>query len=185
MSSILRNPASARTSMSAPWLRLLLVASFHLGALTLGSSEALAADASGPGVQAIRDKLDSLPAKLRDANFATAFTENPQWTPDGGVYQFFQGSNDIGAVYWSKGTGAHILYGDILAYWADAGYETVLGYPTNDESDDVSVWCPDGTVRSQEFVSRHVVNDDGVLDVSINQLCWDGSEVVEGTQLLS
>jgi len=184
MSDALRDPATVRLRATKRWLRALLVSSLQVGLLALCADQAQAADASGPGVSAIRAKRDSLSSELRHANFETPITENPQWTPDGGVFQFFTGSADIGAIYWSKYTGAHVVYGDILAYWANAGYETELGYPSDDEGGAAST-CPDGTRRSQQFISTHVVNDQGVLDVGINELCWDGTQVVEGIRYLS
>ncbi|GAB3357539.1 N-acetylmuramoyl-L-alanine amidase [Modestobacter lapidis] len=51
-------------------------------------------------------------------------------TPDRkGAYTYFQG----GAVYWSQGTGAHVLRGAVLDAWARTGWEQGrLGYPTSD-----------------------------------------------------
>jgi uncharacterized protein with LGFP repeats len=40
-----------------------------------------------------------------------------------------------GAIYWSSGTGAHVVRGDILAKWRQRGAESgVLGYPTGDDT---------------------------------------------------
>lgn len=52
-------------------------------------------------------------------------------TPDGaGRYNFFRG----GAIYWHPNTGAHAVWGDILARWATLGYDrSWLGYPTSSE----------------------------------------------------
>ncbi len=54
------------------------------------------------------------------------------WTPDGiGRYNHFSGA---GSVYWTSATGAHAVYGDIRARWAQLGWErSALGYPTTDE----------------------------------------------------
>ncbi|MGY1682860.1 hypothetical protein [Geodermatophilus sp. SYSU D01176] len=39
-----------------------------------------------------------------------------------------------GAVYWSSRTGAHVVFGAILARWRELGAQTgALGYPTSDE----------------------------------------------------
>ena len=47
-----------------------------------------------------------------------------------GCYQLFQG----GAVYWSSGTGAHIVFGAIAGTWGRHGWEAgFLGYPTTGE----------------------------------------------------
>lgn len=53
-------------------------------------------------------------------------------TPDG-VGRFNHFSN-AGSLYWTPGTGAHIIYGDIRGRWEALGWETsYLGYPTSDE----------------------------------------------------
>ncbi|TCJ99865.1 LGFP repeat-containing protein [Nocardia alba] len=52
--------------------------------------------------------------------------------PDGGEYQDFTG----GTIYWSKDSGAHIVWGDIREEWeANGGANGTLGYPTSDEKD--------------------------------------------------
>jgi len=49
---------------------------------------------------------------------------------DGGCWQAFQ----VGRVYSSASTGAHVVWGAILQTWAAGGAETgVLGYPTGGE----------------------------------------------------
>lgn len=52
-------------------------------------------------------------------------------TPDGrGRYNHFQG----GSIYWTPGTGAREVHGDIRAKWAEMGWErSRLGYPKTDE----------------------------------------------------
>ena len=56
-------------------------------------------------------------------------------TPDGiGRYNHF--NEDTASIYWSPGTGAHTIYGDIRARWSELGWETsYLGYPTSSEVD--------------------------------------------------
>ena len=57
-------------------------------------------------------------------------------TPDGvGRYNHFAGQNSFGgSIYWSSGTGAHLIYGVLRATWANLGWErSRLGYPTSDE----------------------------------------------------
>ena len=51
--------------------------------------------------------------------------------PDGvGRFNAFEG----GSIYWSPRTGAHAVYGAILARWRALGWEfSYLGYPTSDE----------------------------------------------------
>lgn len=52
--------------------------------------------------------------------------------PNGGEYQDFTG----GTVYWSKDSGAHIVWGDIREAWEEnGGANGTLGYPTSDEKD--------------------------------------------------
>jgi hypothetical protein len=52
--------------------------------------------------------------------------------PNGGKYQAFTG----GDVYWSQTTGAHNVWGDIMAAWKEhGGPGGALGYPTTDEKD--------------------------------------------------
>ena len=49
---------------------------------------------------------------------------------DGGVHQNYQG----GVMYWTAGTGAHVLTGAVLDAYASVGYENgPLGYPTSGE----------------------------------------------------
>ncbi|GGN75206.1 LGFP repeat-containing protein [Nocardia rhizosphaerihabitans] len=52
--------------------------------------------------------------------------------PDGGEYQDFEG----GTIYWSKDSGAHIVWGEIREAWEDeGGANGPLGYPISDEKD--------------------------------------------------
>jgi outer membrane biosynthesis protein TonB len=61
----------------------------------------------------------------------------------GGAEQDYQG----GAIYYSKDTGAHVMYGVILErYRALGGPGSDLGFPKNDESD-----AGDGTGRFNDF----------------------------------
>lgn len=46
----------------------------------------------------------------------------------GGCYQEFTRGN----IYWSAATGAHAVTGDFWAAWGRAGWQTKIGYPTND-----------------------------------------------------
>jgi len=56
---------------------------------------------------------------------------NETSTPDGrGRYNHFE----HGSVYWTAGTGAHVVEGAIRDRWAAMGWErSTLGYPTSDE----------------------------------------------------
>lgn len=62
-------------------------------------------------------------------------TTDESTTPDGiGRYNHFNGN--AASIYWTPGTGAQALYGDIHAKWASLGWErSYLGYPTSDEVD--------------------------------------------------
>ncbi|MEU9688144.1 AbfB domain-containing protein [Amycolatopsis japonica] len=55
-------------------------------------------------------------------------------TPDGiGRYNHFAGG---GSIYWTSGTGAHLIYGAIKNKWKALDWErSALGYPTSDELD--------------------------------------------------
>ena len=57
-------------------------------------------------------------------------------TPDGiGRYNHFDGGRSI---YWTPGTGAHVVYGAIRTAWANLGWErSRLGYPISDEYNNV------------------------------------------------
>ena len=65
-------------------------------------------------------------------------------TPDRiGRYNHFQS----GSIYWTPGTGAHEVHGDIRARWAGMGWETsLLGYPLTDETT-----APDGFGKYNHF----------------------------------
>ncbi|HEY2732711.1 MAG TPA: hypothetical protein VGI70_01940 [Polyangiales bacterium] len=110
-------------------------------AIALGCSAVVRAnDASGPGVDAVR-------AKAAEVGGLNPMTPNPQWTPNGGVFQFYN-DNDA-AIYWSAATGAHLIHGDILRDWSARGFENGVGYPFDDEGP-ASAIC-EGGVRSQSF----------------------------------
>lgn len=59
-------------------------------------------------------------------------TRDQTTAPDGqGSYTYFEG----GSIYWSPGTGAHEVHGQIWQAWAASGWETgPLGYPVTDET---------------------------------------------------
>ncbi|MGY1721892.1 hypothetical protein [Blastococcus sp. SYSU DS0533] len=82
-----------------------------------------------PGGAAIADKWASLGGATGLLGDATS-TANCT-LPRNGCYQLF--SN--GALYWSPGTGAHFVKGDIWTQWARLGYEGgFMGYPVRDET---------------------------------------------------
>jgi hypothetical protein len=49
--------------------------------------------------------------------------------PRGGRYRDYQG----GSIYWSRRTGAHVIFGAIRAEWLAVGGAAVVGYPSTDE----------------------------------------------------
>jgi uncharacterized protein with LGFP repeats len=75
---------------------------------------------------------------IRDAWAATGWeggrlgypTISQRATPDGrGAYAFFQG----GSIYWTKETGARVVFGPVRDTWEETGWEKgPLGYPTSD-----------------------------------------------------
>ncbi|CCH89276.1 protein of unknown function [Modestobacter italicus] len=69
--------------------------------------------------------------------------------PNGsGYYTHFQG----GSIYWSPGTGPHIIGGEIRTKWGALGWETsTLGYPITDE---LSV--PNGSGRYNHFTGGSI-----------------------------
>ncbi|WP_019818998.1 PQQ-dependent sugar dehydrogenase [Saccharomonospora saliphila] len=71
-------------------------------------------------------------------------------TPDGvGRFNHFAGTpyTRTASVYWTPGTGAHAIWGDIRLRWASLGWERgPLGYPTTDEMS-----TPDGVGRYNHF----------------------------------
>ncbi|MEV6874004.1 PQQ-dependent sugar dehydrogenase [Amycolatopsis sp. NPDC051128] len=69
-------------------------------------------------------------------------------TPDGvGQYVNFVNKGNVGSIYYTAATGAHVIYGEIRKKWAALGYENGIGYPTNDEDG-----TPDGVGRFNHFV---------------------------------
>lgn len=76
---------------------------------------------------AIRDKWMSLGGKNSALGNVTA---DEKTTPDGiGRFNDFE----KGAIYWTPGTGAHAIMGEIRDKWAALKWETgPLGYPTSD-----------------------------------------------------
>ncbi len=81
-------------------------------------------------------------------------------TPDGvGRYNHF---SNAGSIYWTPGTGACVVYGDIRKKWESLGWETsYLGYPKSDEVD-----FPEGG-RANEFQNGGIYwwPDTGAIDL--------------------
>ena len=101
-------------------------------------SSALAADADGPLADAVVNKYDEIPVDLLAQYYEQADTTEPQWTPGGGVFQFFHGALGPGAIYAGPrrdGAFAYLIYGNILVAWGSYGYENGSGYPITEEKD--------------------------------------------------
>jgi uncharacterized protein with LGFP repeats len=75
-------------------------------------------------------------------------TTDETGTPDGtGRFNHFTGNGVGASIYWTPGTGAHEIQGDIRSRWAALGWEAgPLGYPVTDESG-----TPDGVGRFNHF----------------------------------
>jgi glucose/arabinose dehydrogenase len=80
-------------------------------------------------------------------------TNDEDGTPDGvGRFNHFVKGNNAGSIYFTPGTGAHAIYGEIRKKWAALGWEKGLGYPTNDEDG-----TPDGVGRFNHFSLGHSI----------------------------
>jgi hypothetical protein len=104
-------------------------------------------------------------------------------TPDGiGRYNFFYqlvNGQLVGrsSIYWSPNTGAHAVYGDILAAWASKGYEAgKYGYPVDEEhnasSSDWPGGCPTNN-RTQNFSKNNSTGTS--ISVLKSTACWNPS----------
>ncbi|MEY4508725.1 MAG: hypothetical protein RLZZ450_847 [Pseudomonadota bacterium] len=171
---------------------------------TLGTSCADVSDVAPSGPDSVRSAIDAtgltarsirlvdlhgIEQAMRSAYFDTKVNSVPQQTPDGGAFQYFQGSIGLGAIYsYTQTNGAvdtHPIYGDILSTWSALGWETRLGYPRSDEmpAEDRSADTPclsTGGVRQQLFgdVSWEISDAYGGGEVV---LCWSPSH---GTRVL-
>ncbi|MET8994616.1 PQQ-dependent sugar dehydrogenase [Amycolatopsis sp. NPDC004169] len=68
-------------------------------------------------------------------------------TPDGVArYNHFAKGGTVGSIYYTAGTGARAINGEIRKKWAALDYERGLGYPTTDE-----LATPDGRGRYNHF----------------------------------
>lgn len=115
-------------------------------ALVAATSTARAAPASAEGTYAINQKLSSVQRDAGDASdLSNAYAGQhcgsprggtPQATPDGvGAYLGLYNVNThqlTCAIYWTRGTGAHVVWGDVYDRFARDGYERAYGYPIVD-----------------------------------------------------
>ncbi len=108
-----------------------LPATGTVDAATLDSLIAYTTGAVAP-VTTVQSAISAKYQALGGAAGFLGAARNAEHGVAGGVAQDFAG----GAVYWSAGTGAHVVYGGILAaYLAAGGSGGVAGLPTSDESD--------------------------------------------------
>jgi hypothetical protein len=123
-----------------------------LGALGIAvvASSAVAQSASSAGASAINAKRNG--TRVPAGYYAKPTGSAPRRGAGDGAYQYFSGSQGSGAIYWSPKTGAHLIYGPILAYFERNGHEERIGYPVDDPLPGPGTGCdaPD-TVRRQSF----------------------------------
>jgi len=105
--------------------------------------------------------IGAIYAKWREVGGGFGYPQNDETaTPDGiGRYNHFSNGASI---YWTPSTGAHAIYGDIRARWAELGWErSYLGYPISDEVD-----FADGG-RANEFQNGGIYwwGDTGAIDL--------------------
>ena len=73
-----------------------------------------------------------------------------------GRYNHFRKADGVDvSVFWTRETGAHVVYGSIRDKWAEYGWETGLGYPTSDESDGPATADQPLPVRHDLLASRN------------------------------
>ncbi|MFC4606067.1 DUF5615 family PIN-like protein [Rhodococcus kronopolitis] len=104
------------------------------GAALVASPVAAAVRLSAPDEGAQQGYSDEISSKYDAFGGASTPLGKPvgdAYVISGGVGQDYEG----GAIYYSAETGAHVLYGDILARYREAGGPAVLGFPTVDETD--------------------------------------------------
>jgi len=114
---------------------------FIAASAVLVSTPAASAAPSSDAVNAINDRYSAFGGA---GSLLGAPTGEAVDAP-GGAERDYEG----GAIYYSKDTGAHVMYGAILErYKALGGPGSELGYPKNDESD-----TGDGTGRFNDFTT--------------------------------
>lgn len=122
------------------------VAAQALGADVLGSFRDIALD---PKVQLVAPELAGIFGAFGSTTDLATWSINAKYAEAGGTDGVlgrnldavtatannagFARSFQAGAIYWHPNTGAHALYGPILARWRELGAETgFLGFPTGD-----------------------------------------------------
>ena len=102
---------------------------FQFGAIYVAFQNAIgSAIRNGP----VRDKWNTVGGNAPGGSFLGYVTGDEIVLPDG---QGHMARFERGVIYWSPSTGAFPVSGDILAIWADEGYEaSSFGYPVSDQS---------------------------------------------------
>jgi hypothetical protein len=112
---------------------------FIVGSSLLLSTPIAGAEPSTDAVDTINDRYATFGGESSLLGIPTAEAIDVP----GGAVREYQG----GAIYYSKDTGAHVMYGAILdRYRALGGPSSELGFPTNDEGD-----TGDGVGRFNDF----------------------------------
>ncbi|MDQ7806681.1 PQQ-dependent sugar dehydrogenase [Amycolatopsis sp. A133] len=74
-------------------------------------------------------------------------TSDTVTSPDAAQHNDFVNNGNVGSIYYTASTGAHVIYGEIRKKWAELDYERGVGYPTTDE-----FGTPDGIARYNHFI---------------------------------
>jgi hypothetical protein len=105
---------------------------------------------------------------------------------DGAAYQFFQGTDGAGALYWQDRETYRIavaIYGAFLSHWSQAGYERgTLGFPIEREQAASGACAREGAVRQQPFRGKPYGSaEPTALDNPPTMLCWSPARGVWAT----
>jgi len=156
-----------------------------VGAMAM-AAPAWAEDATGPGANAVVAKRNQIANTATGRDYFQTAHHKPQWTPDGGVFQYYSGARGDGAIYWSTKTGAHYIYGAFLDYFEAKGHEEGLGYPLIDPQTGPGDGCqaPDTTKR-QAF--SHIGNPlkNGKIPTITSNVCWGSAGVYLGVVVVT
>lgn len=152
-----------------------------LGATAM-AAPAWAEDATGPGANAVVAKRNQIANTAIGRDYFQTAHHKPQWTPDGGVFQYYSGNRGDGAIYWSAKTGAHYIYGAFLDFFSDNGHEAVLGYPLNDPQTGPGEGCPMPDVTKRQAFSQvgSSSRSGGKISTTTTNLCWGANGVIRG-----
>ena len=141
--------------------------------------------AASPGASAINARATSIPATLRRDYYEISSGEVGIGA-SGGAWQYFRGQKGDGAIYWSAKTGAHLVYGAYLDYFARHGEEAGLGYPASDPIPGRDDRCDSDAYAYQFFEKIAKVGAGRQLTASQMVLCQRSDDprtgVYEGIQ---